>query len=322
MTGFRLQCKCFYGTWPQCEVTNQGCLDNAIRLLPPIDWAVVAREAHKDGTPHLHGIFYFKEKCDLKDANATLDLICMKHGNYQGAKSPKKVLRYVCKDGNYVTFGDVPDFKPKDNINNELAKVLLEGGTYADCVKINAGVSMLQKRKLEEFESWVMRKKQREDLEVWVPPADTEDYSVQLIVDWLRTNIKQPRSPRQTQLFVCGPPGVGKSRLIGQLSRFLRIYHLPKEENFYDEWENGCYDLAVLDEFKSHKKLQWLNNWLDGSVMCIPQKGKQTLKKDNIPTIILSNYTLEEMYKPSVGRDALIQRLICVQLVTEFNLFP
>jgi len=318
---FRLQCKCFYGTWPQCDMSNQALLDNALRLLPPCEWAVVASEAHKDGTPHLHGIFYFKEKCDLKDANPTLDLIASKHGNYQGAKSPKKVLRYVCKDGNFVSFGDVPDFKPKDSINQQLAEILLKGGTYSDCVTVNAGVSMLQKRKLEEFESWVIRKKQREDLEVWVPPPDHSDPNIQLIVEWLRDNIKKPRSPRQKQLFVCGPPGIGKTRLIGQLSRFLRIYHLPKEENFYDEWENGCYDLAVLDEFKSHKKLQWLNNWLDGSVMCIPQKGKQTLKKDNIPTIILSNYTLEEQYKESVGRDALIQRLTCVAVVSDFNIF-
>ena len=137
---FRLQCKCFYGTWPQCEIAAQECMDNAIRCLPPVDWAVVAREAHKDGTPHLHGIFYFKEKCDIKDANPILDMICMKHGNYQGAKSPKKVLRYVCKDNNYVTFGDVPSWK-EEKVLDQIARELMAGKTYEDIKVSHPGIA-------------------------------------------------------------------------------------------------------------------------------------------------------------------------------------
>jgi len=226
---FRLNCKCFYGTWPQCAMDKTELLANALRLLPTVSWAVVATEMHKDGTPHLHDIFFFEEKCDLKDANATLDLIAMKHGNYQGAKSPKKVLRYVCKDGNWISHGDVPDFSEKPKIMDAIAKLIHEGKTLKEVDQLYPGVTILHKRKLEEYESWVKIQKVNDDRLPWSevrpPPPDHPDYmQLLLIVDWLNSNILKKRSPRQQQLYVSGPPGIGKSRLIGQLSRFLSIY--------------------------------------------------------------------------------------------------
>jgi len=324
MVGFRLQCKCFYGTWPQCTIAPQECLDNAIRLLPPVDWAVVAQEAHKDGTPHLHGIFYFKEKCDIKDANPILDMICLKHGNYQGAKSPKRVLRYVCKDNNYVSIGDVPAWK-EEKVMDSIARQLMEGKTYNDIKEQYPGITLLHKRKIEEFEAECSRKRQDLSLQVWVPPVYTGgDYNVQLIADWLSANVRQSRKHRQPQLFISGSPGVGKSRLISQLSTFLKVYHMPRVEDYYDSWENGYYDVAVLDEFKSNKTIQWLNSWLDGSVMPLKKKlCTQILKMQNIPTIFLSNLLFEENYKKdSVARDALRQRFIFAHVTEEFNLFP
>jgi len=321
---FRLQCKCFYGTWPQCEVSAQDCLDGALRVLPPCEWAVVAKEAHKDGTPHLHGIFYFKEKCDIKDANPILDMICMKHGNYQGAKSPKKVLRYVCKDNNYVTFGDVPSWK-EEKVLDHIARELMAGKTYEDIKATHPGICLLHKRKIEEFESECSRKRLDTGLQVWVPPVYTGgDWNIDIIVNWLRENIRMPRKHRQQQLFIYGPTGTGKSRLIWQLSHFLKIYHMPRVEDYYDSWENSYYDLAVLDEFKSNKTIQWLNSWLDGHVMPLKKKCvTQVLKMQNIPTILLSNLTFEENYKKdSLAREALRSRFVFAHVEFEFNLFP
>ena len=55
-------------------------------------------------------------------------------------------------------------------------------------------------------------------------------------------------------------------------------------------------DLCVLDEFRAQKTVQFLNHFLDGSHMPLRQKGRQTLKTDNLPCIILSNFSLEECY--------------------------
>ena len=81
-----------------------------------------------------------------------------------------------------------------------------------------------------------------------------------------------PRQPRQKQLWLWGPPGIGKTRFLSYLRARLRVYDMPKDEDFYDSYEDGCYDLVVMDEFKSHKKIQFLNAWCDGQPLPLRQK--------------------------------------------------
>lgn len=71
---------------------------------------------------------------------------------------------------------------------------------------------------------------------------------------------------------------------------------MPMTEDFYDFYENNRFHLCLLDEFKAHKTIQFLNLWLQGSHLTLRIKGGQYLKTQNIPTIILSNYSLEECY--------------------------
>lgn len=331
---FRLKCKACFLTWPQNDMTKEDCLSRVIKVLEPegLEWAVVASELHKDGTPHLHAICKFKaDGVDIKNANPVLDSITGKHGNYQSARSPTKVLRYVIKDDNYLTFGDVPPFKKDEPKIAQFAACLLTGGSFADCVKIDAGQALLQKRKLEDFEGYCKRIRSVDSLLVWKPPTYTGTVPELLqLTDWLTRNILVKRKFRQEQLYIWGPPAIGKTTFIMQLSRFLRIYNIPTDEDYYDDWEDGSYDLAVMDEFKGHKTVQWLNRWLDGSMMPIKKKGAQYLKRTNVPTIILSNYSPEECYHNALQKDArfsvalsaLLSRMTCIALQSHFNLFP
>lgn len=323
---FRLACRCGFFTYPQCDTTPAAALSviTSTTWPAPITWAVVAHEKHKDGTPHIHCVVMWSKRIDIKDAGPMLDAIGGKHGNYQSARSPLKTLRYVTKDNEFITHGEVPDLSQKQKITDVFAKTLLEGGTFHDCVEIDAGAAMGMKRKLDEFAEYCSAKRQNDRLKVWEPPIYTGDvYEVQLIAEWLRENIRQSRKPRQPQLYISGTPGIGKTRLISQLSASLRVYHIPRAEDFYDFWENNYFDVAVLDEAKNAKTLQWMNSFLDGSVMPLRQKGKQTLKVHNIPVIICSNYPPDMAYsKDSVARDAFLQRLLHVHLSQEFNLFP
>lgn len=275
-----------------------------------LEWIVIGEELHKDGTPHLHLALCFKEQKDVYRPDY-FDFIGEKHGNYQVMKSQKKCVEYVTKGGIYVSHGiDVQCVLQKKASKSAIvAKSLQDGKTIEDVHNEDPGFFLMNKRKIEEYSEWVKRHKNCNKLE-WKEFSqsdidDCDSASDALIAVWLNNNIKKPREFKSKQLYVFGPPNTGKSSLVNKLEKFLRIYHIPRDEDFYDGYENGMYDLAVLDEFKSSKTMQWMNQWLDGQKFYLRQKGKQYLKTDNLPTIVLSNYSLEHNYRKLFERNEL-----------------
>lgn len=95
-------------------------------------------------------------------------------------------------------------------------------------------------------------------------------------------------------------------------------------EDWYDDYEDGCYDIAIMDEFKASKTLTWMNQFLQGHPMHLKKKGVPGyLKRDNLPVIILSNYSPENCYNnvPPSHLDPLMRRLTLVVLDSQINLF-
>lgn len=118
-----------------------------------------------------------------------------------------------------------------------------------------------------------------------------------VILRWLLLNLSnEQREFKSKQLWIFGPGNHLKTTLVLQLQRVFNIYFIPKHESFYDAYHNGVYDLCCIDEFRAHKKVQFVNEWSQGSAFPIPKKGSQYTKKDNPPFIILSNYSPEECY--------------------------
>jgi hypothetical protein len=200
-----------------------------------------------------------------------------------------------------------------------MAKRILDGATMRDLVEVDRGYVLMNKRKIEDFMTLAKRLKASERLQpllrIEAGRMRRDDSSERLVL-WMNQNILMParknRQIRTKQLYLHGPPGIGKTRMIGLLRNYVRIYDIPKDEEFYDEYEDELFDVAVLDEFKGQKKIQWLNSWLDGSPLTIRKKGRQGTKEYNIPTIILSNYSLTQIYcKPKEGETewARVERL-------------
>lgn len=107
---------------------------------------------------------------------------------------------------------------------------------------------------------------------------------------------RETRSFKQKQLWLFGPSNIGKSSVINNLGSGLRIYNIPAKD-FYCEWSDDAYDIAVLDEYTGYKTLSWLNLWLEGSRLPLDQKNKPNyIKTFNIPTIICSNLSPEACY--------------------------
>lgn len=301
---FQLKAKRLFLTFPQCSVTKEQAQERLLSKFPEeLTWYIIAEEAHADGTPHLHLALEFKQEFSTRKTEF-FDFVGGKHGNYQAMKNQRKCVQYVVKGGKYVVHGLDVDalMKKKDGKSAFVAKSVLDGKTIDEINSEDPGFFMMNKRKIEEYAAWCSVRKEKKNKLEWngIPEGDIMDMDSEAdkeISTWLNLNIRKPRDLRQEQLYIYGPPQMGKTSLIEHLSKYLNIYHVPRDEDFYDGYEDGVYDLCVMDEFKHSKTMQWLNAFLDGQVVTLRQKGKQLVKKDRLPVIVLSNYTLEQNYK-------------------------
>jgi len=336
---FRLRGKCLFLTYPRCTV-NVVTAERTVRAkLAAYEWSVWAREYHVDGTPHLHAIVHLRNRCDLNAPNC-LDLVdgdgnpC--HGNYSVARNPKEVLDYVCKGGVFTPFGAEMDFirsqfatgVGKRTRMEDVFGALKRGKTLYDVVDEDpslTGTCAIHGAKIEAFYHRYLAHKASppQILETCAAPLGSP-YSHVQIATWITNNVlpKSTRTFGTKQLWIYGTTMLGKTTLLRELSKSMRIYWTPKMEDFYDSYEDAVYDLIVIDEFKHHKSVQWMNEFVDGTYVQLRKKGSQVLKRKNLPVIVCSNYSIRENY-PHVDEtayDALARRFLEVKIETPLEL--
>lgn len=291
-----------------------------------IEKAIFASEKHADGSPHLH-VYVSLETSFHSTLPSCLDIPGEDqgqdyHGNYQVARNPRNTIQYVIKSGDYVTIPE--DWDPKGKGPSALTLVcgmIAERKSLQDIWQAHPSSALIHKRKIDEMLAEVTKWEQVRSLVSIAPllwgPVPME-LSQNVIWDWLQTNVLHKRVPRQPQLFIHGEPGIGKTHLVGVLRQALRVYDVPVED-FYDMYRDEDFDLAIMDEFKGWKTIQWMNSWLQGTVMCLRKKGAQYLKTKNLPTIVIANVPLEDIYRntAAVFLEALRQRLIIVNTTHE-----
>jgi hypothetical protein len=307
---FRMQGKSYTLTYAQCATKKEVAAERIEKQWgTELKGYIVSEELHKDGTPHLHAFIQFKEKKNFCTSDC-FDFIAGQHGSYEVTKGIRNWVTYVTKDGKYVAKGvDVEAIKKKKAPkSDDVAKQLMEGKSLSEINKENPGYVMINKRKLEEYESWIRVESAKASKLDWVPPVveGLTDTNKQ-IAQWIASNIRQPRKFKAPQLFITGKKNLGKTSLIEWLAQYLSVYHIPQTEDFYDLYSDD-YDLVVFDEFKGQKTIQWMNLFLQGSAMNIRKKGSQYMKMKNLPVIILSNYTLGDCY-PKANEDGRLETL-------------
>jgi len=306
---FRMQAKGFSITFPQCDTSKRDAAASIEHKWPDCSY-VISQEQHKDGNDHLHIYLEFADKQHFRSANV-FDFIGRQHGNYQTVRSRRDWIAYVTKhDPQFLSKGiDVASVLAKKAPKNEvIAKQIMEGKTLGEINKENPGYVMINKRKLEEYESWVRCENSKKSKIDWMPPSleGLTDTNLQ-IATWICANVRQNRKFKVPQLFIHGPTNHGKTSLVEWLERSLSVYHIPMGEEFYDLYSDD-FDLVVFDEFKGQKTLQWMNQFLQGSAMPIRKKGSQGMKYKNLPVVILSNYRLSECY-PKAANDGRLSTL-------------
>jgi len=308
-------------TYPQCSIDPLIAQTTFKAKLKHYQWSIIAREAHDDGNPHLHCFVRLRKPCFLTSPTC-LDLcgpggvLC--HGNYQVARDPKASLDYVVKDGNLVCDGTTLEdaraqfaVAGRKRTATELIMQELQAGK--DIAEIDekypehATFIMLHADKLQNLFTMKQLLKLRPPLsfskaETKFPPTEWDS----VICHWLNKNLLKDRMFSQKQLWIHGPTCHGKTTLKNTLKTCLRIYSVPNED-FYDDYKDTLYDLVIFDEYQPSqtKTIGWMNAFCDGSETPLRQKGKQTVKRKNLPLIVLSNFSPEMCYpKASVDHPA------------------
>lgn len=106
---FRVNCKNFFLTYPQCDIGTEALLSffqDKFGVERPFNY-VISQERHEDGGLHLHALLSFKTKLDVR-RNDYFD--CQgAHCNIQAARDVKATREYVKKDGDFIEKWDAPD---------------------------------------------------------------------------------------------------------------------------------------------------------------------------------------------------------------------
>lgn len=105
-----------------------------------------------------------------------------------------------------------------------------------------------------------------------------------------------------------GPTGIGKSYLLNQLRELFRVYDVP-HESWNDTYQDGIYDLIVMDEFNGQKTITEMNLLTDGYQTPLKRRGTSPyLKTDCLPVILCSNkYPLEVYHNVFLKDKALVE---------------
>lgn len=97
------QAKAFLITFPQCPATKEELLDHLKGLWVDVTYAVVSKEKHADGSPHLHAVLrYNTRKCVYRQDWFDYGEY---HPNVQCARNVNAAITYVKKDGDFIEHG-------------------------------------------------------------------------------------------------------------------------------------------------------------------------------------------------------------------------
>jgi len=320
----RYQCKNWFLTFPQCEVTKQEVLDKlgkSARI--EVVGAVIAQETHQDGAHHLHVAIWLKKSTRLPVDY--WDFLVGKHGNYARMKNQIGAYKYLHKeDKEPLEYGTVPvaalvknaqttvcstgATRTKMGLADHVAVMCAEpNANIDDIISIHPGFVLRYKKNVEELINHHQVKRERVLKKDWSPVKyNGTQFETSMIVGWLNANLGVDRAPKTRQLYIYGDANTGKTTLLNKLQEYFHTFLIPTHEDWYGEYTTRPPPgLCVADEFKGACfTLQWLNQFVEGSKMYLKVKGgAPRLKTTNPPVIMCSNVSIYHVYRKAIEKN-------------------
>jgi len=163
------------------------------------------------------------------------------------------------------------------------------GFCFTNLLKIKAFQSLLQSRTVGDHSKLPLM------------CYNQESESAQPVKDWYELNLfEENRKFKQTQLWLWGPPSVGKTTFVRHLDRLCRLVLAPTSEDYWCHYTDEC-DLVVFDEFKGQKTISFMNSFVQGWKCPLKRKTIGSyMKQKNVPVIVLSNHSIQDCYRAAV----------------------
>lgn len=324
----RFKGKNLFLTYPKCNIQKEE-MSALLRQLFD-HWkphrVVVGHELHADGTDHLHCQVRLHGSIDT--TNARFADVRGYHGNYRISKNVQAVDTYCKKGGDFHEWPaqDASSEKrseKKRKISDVLSATILEGTSTNSLVRNKDYSSFLLTNlaKVRQFEAFV-RQTETTPLLPWPKILPTLTDQNASILRWLALNIWDPRTLRQKQLYLHGPPATGKTSLVQLIGLRMKVYYPSLGEKYFDGLTHE-HEMIVFDEFCGGTQLSIMNQILDGQPCILPCRYQHFYKVKNIPVIVLSNMTPEECYSKAhhLRVQAFASRFTIINVTDMINIF-
>jgi len=281
---FQLNSSRLFLTYPECSIKKEDALKLLTEKGLGIEEYIIAEELHQNGNKHLHVFLKLSTSFRTRDQRF-FDLNGF-HGNYQGCRSEKNVIKYCSKEEDYIS-----NFDLNERINKKASHKKIYGTKLIH--RQNSLVELVD----ENPELLFGYKKLKEDLnEYFRDKGDTRaTLGGYLPNSWGKIlPINLPNIKRRHYWIYSSGPNKGKTT---NAKEWCKNYKSHIQCSDFSYWGlNGDEGLLILDEYNT-AKLNWstLNSMADGTMgyRCF-QRGVITLNNPLI--VILSNSTISSLY--------------------------
>lgn len=286
---YELNTKQLFLTYPQCSIPKEDAYRYLEEILAPynVQKILVAHEHHKNGTDHLHVYIQLERPYRTRDSTS-LDLkvvpFPVAHGNYQGCRSAKNVVKYCTKEDNYLANFDIPSLLSKKSSHSVLGKRILAGESLIDIVKEEPQL-LFRYASIKSSIDMFMRDEamQRESIPAFLPNP------------WGRVLFGRRQRKKRHYWIFSRAPNKGKTTLFAlPLCEQYRFYLKACDFSYWNIRRDD--EGIIIDEYNT-AALKWsvLNQLCDGTYeFRVFQGGLQKLVKPLI--IVLSNQSISDLY--------------------------
>lgn len=285
---FQLNASQLFLTFPQCPVNRAWALAHFERLFgSDLKDYIIASERHANGDEHLH--CYFKLLQPFRTRNSLFADITapdgtVYHGNYQGCRSSKNVIKYVTKDENYDSNLDVSELLGGGANRSVIGKKILEGTPLNELVHQYPSLLF----GYQKLECDILCFKERE--QPCLPP-----------LPWFLPNpwglvLPSFRNAKQRHYWIFSrKPNLGKTYHFAQpLCREYRAVIATGDLTYWNVSVNT--QCLILDDY-NRAKLRYddLNTLCDGSYG-FRRSHRGVVQLDKFVVIVLSNQSIKDLY--------------------------